>query len=161
LCRIIPPPSWRSPCFIEEDDIWQSCKFSAQIQRVNELQNHGSSEKASVTHETRNVKRRKLDYEFGDGCAANFISNECHEQDSQSESGPQFTLIAFKRYADYFQQHYFSTDADMSDPKVSPATNEKKWKPSELNIEGEYWRIIEKPTEEIEVCKRSYPSLYF
>lgn len=151
LCRIIPPPSWKSPCFLEEDEIWESCQFPTQVQWVNELKNHGSSEKASVTDETRDAKRRKLDYEFGDGCAANFISNECHGEDSQSECGPQFTLIAFKRYADCFQQHYFSRDADMSDPKATPATNQKKWEPSELNIEGEYWRIVENPTEEIEV----------
>ncbi|KAJ8438157.1 hypothetical protein Cgig2_033036 [Carnegiea gigantea] len=151
LCRIIPPPSWKSPCFLEEDEIWQSCKFPTQVQWVNELKNHGSSEKASVTDETRDAKRRKLDYEFGDGCAANFISNECHGEDSQSECGSQFTLMAFKRYADYFQQHYFSREADMSDPKASPAMNQEKWEPSELNIEGEYWRIVEKPTEEIEV----------
>ena len=31
--------------------------------------------------------------------------------------------------------------------------HQKQWEPSEQIIEGEFWRIVEKPTEEIEVFK--------
>ncbi|MCD9638189.1 hypothetical protein HAX54_022010 [Datura stramonium] len=48
-----------------------------------------------------------------------------------------FTLDAFK-YADDFKAQYFRK-------------NEGQCRPSLENIEGEYWRMVEKPTEEIEV----------
>jgi len=55
------------------------------------------------------------------------------------EPGPEFTLQTFKKYADDFSDQYFNKDACGDSP------------PSVEDIEGEYWRIVENPTEEIEV----------
>lgn len=54
-------------------------------------------------------------------------------------SGPDFTLQSFKKYADLFQKEYFQTDTNK---QSIPLVDE---------IEGEFWRIVEKPTEMIEV----------
>ena len=55
------------------------------------------------------------------------------------------TLESFQKYADDFkEQYYFHTNADFD---VISGQQE----PSVENIDGEYWRIVEKPTEEIEV----------
>ncbi|MCD9638193.1 hypothetical protein HAX54_022014, partial [Datura stramonium] len=54
------------------------------------------------------------------------------------EPGPEFTLDAFQKYADDFKAQYFRQ-------------NDGQCEPSLENIEGEYWRMVEKPTEEIEV----------
>ncbi|KAK9704812.1 hypothetical protein RND81_07G013000 [Saponaria officinalis] len=151
FCRIVPPPSWRFPCFLEEDDIWQSCRFTPRIQRVNEFQNHHSYTKEHADNDARETKRRKLDCESSDGCTANFSPGECHEAESfQFESGPEFTLIAFKRQADFFKRSYFSRDCEVANGPTSP-TMHLEQEPSEQDIEGEYWRIVEKPTEDIEV----------
>ena len=50
-------------------------------------------------------------------------------------SGSDFTLEEFERYALYFKDAYFK----------------KKDSPSVEEIEGEYWRIVEQPTDEVEV----------
>ncbi|XP_074316638.1 putative lysine-specific demethylase JMJ16 [Silene latifolia] len=145
FCRIVPPPSWKFPCFLEEDDIWQNFRFTPQMQRVTELHNHLSHTKTPADNDIKEIKRRKLDRESSDGCAANFSSGECHEAESlKLEPCPKFTLIGFKRQADYFKQCYFSRL-----PEV--LTTNLKQDPSEEDIEGEYWRIVEKPTENIEV----------
>lgn len=54
------------------------------------------------------------------------------------ETGPEFTLDSFQKYADDFMAQYFRK-------------NERQWEPSVENIEGEYWRMVLRPTEEIEV----------
>ncbi|KAL2934840.1 hypothetical protein RDABS01_017959 [Bienertia sinuspersici] len=148
LCRIVPPASWKLPCFLEEDDIWQSFKFPTQVQRLDKLQTLVSHRKEPPEHDTKEAKRRKLDFEFSDASAANFGPDECLDSEyTQIESGPDFSLIAFKRYADEFKQCYFSGKND----KVGSTKHQVLWQPSEKQIEGEYWRIVEKPTEEIEV----------
>uniref|UniRef100_A0A803M7N2 Uncharacterized protein n=1 Tax=Chenopodium quinoa TaxID=63459 RepID=A0A803M7N2_CHEQI len=152
LCRIVPPSSWKFPSFFEEDDIWQNYRFSTQVQRVNELKNHGSFRKVTPDSDTREAKRRRLDYESTDVCAANFCSDECQGLESFCiESGPEFNLIAFKRYADYFHQCYFSKEVEAPYVQSRAAMHQAQREPSEQNIEGEFWRIVEKPTEEIEV----------
>ncbi|XP_056684326.1 putative lysine-specific demethylase JMJ16 isoform X2 [Spinacia oleracea] len=152
MCRIVPPSSWKLPSFFEEDDIWQDYKFSTQVQRVNGFQNHGSCSKVPSDSDTREAKRRKLDTEFSDACAENFSSDECQGSENfYNELGPEFSLIAFKRYADDFHQCYFSREVEVPNVKVSATKCQALWEPSEQNIEGEYWRIVEKPTDEIEV----------
>jgi hypothetical protein len=60
------------------------------------------------------------------------------------EPGPEFTLRTFKKYADDFSEQYFKKE--VSGDSL----------PSVEDIEGEYWRIVERPTEEIEV-----PDFYY
>lgn len=58
------------------------------------------------------------------------------------EPGPEFTLKSFESYADDFKEQYF---------RIKESENWSEWKPSIEAMEGEYWRMVEKPTEEIEV----------
>jgi histone demethylase JARID1 len=85
-------------------------------------------------------KRRKLSEPEDIG---NINNNQTGMQQCQErfgfEPGPEFTLQTFKKYADSFSNQYFNKDACGDLP------------PSVEDIEGEYWRIVESPTEEIEV----------
>lgn len=75
--------------------------------------------------------------------------SEIYETGSYSQrfgfaQGPDFTLDSFQNYADHFKEQYFcnSLNADSRDEQFEPSIED---------IEGEYWRIVEHPTEEIEV----------
>lgn len=66
------------------------------------------------------------------------------------EPGPEFSLETFQRYADDFKVKYFRNEniSHLSDnTTILNGTSE----PSLETIEGEYWRMVENPTEEIEV----------
>lgn len=68
------------------------------------------------------------------------------------EPGSEFTLDAFQKYADDFKAQYFCKSINSSDSGGNGSMLQgHDWKPSVENIEGEYWRMVEKPTEEIEV----------
>lgn len=57
-------------------------------------------------------------------------------------SGSDFTLDEFEKYALHFKESYFEKKDTVGDTK---------WTPSVEEIEGEYWRIVEQPTDEVEV----------
>lgn len=153
ICRIVPPPPWRPPCFIKEKNMWENSEFATQIQRVHELHNQYSERKVARVHENMNRKRRRslrrgLDE---NGCITNADEAGCCETEGfEFGSGPNFNLEIFKKYADDFKEKYFCrTDELMSD--VDSTMFPQKWEPSVENIEGEYSRIVENPTEEIEI----------
>jgi histone demethylase JARID1 len=58
-------------------------------------------------------------------------------------SGSDFTLDEFEKYALHFKDSYFE--------KKDSGGDIVKWTPSVDDIEGEYWRIVEQPTDEVEV----------
>ncbi|KAG6478483.1 hypothetical protein ZIOFF_061926 [Zingiber officinale] len=58
--------------------------------------------------------------------------------------GPDFTLESFEMYADEFKRQYFSRSANF-------VLGSCQQEPSDDDIEGEYWQIVERPIEEIEV----------
>lgn len=62
-------------------------------------------------------------------------------------SGSDFTLEDFEKYARYFKDYYFGRKDNAGDTE---------WTPTVEEIEGEYWRIIEQPTDEVEVHKMSF-----
>jgi len=62
------------------------------------------------------------------------------EENFGFESGPEFTLEKFEKYAQDFKDSYFERKDNVGDPSVE-------------EIEGEYWRIIEKETNEVKVHK--------
>ncbi|CAN6279662.1 unnamed protein product [Urochloa humidicola] len=138
ICRIVPPPSWKPPCLLKEKNIWECSKFSTRVQKVDKLQNRKSSKKSRGDGTMK--KRRKLSEPEAIG---NTNHNQTGMQQSQErfgfEPGPEFTLQTFNKYADDFNDQYFNKDACGGSP------------PSVEDIEGEYWRIVESPTEEIEV----------
>lgn len=74
----------------------------------------------------------------------------CEAERFGFEPGPEFTLETFKRYADEFKVKYFRND-NLSHPSTNATILNGNSDPSVENIEGEYWRMVESPTEEIEV----------
>ncbi|PHU25823.1 Lysine-specific demethylase JMJ15 [Capsicum chinense] len=54
-------------------------------------------------------------------------------------SGSEFTFEEFEAFTKEFKELYFGTN------------DNKVWRPSIEEIKGEYWRIIEKPKDEVEV----------
>lgn len=146
ICRIVPPSSWRPPCLLKEKNIFENSKFTARIQQLDKLQNRVSKFKRN--RYTTRTKRQKLLQE-ADNSNENTIEVNQHRYLNNFgrfgfETGPEFTLKSFQKYADEFKDQYFQTDADVN-------MTCGRLEPSVRNIEGEYWRIVERPTEEIEV----------
>lgn len=84
-----------------------------------------------------------------------FVKNDVFSHHDNSakfgfEPGPDFTLESFQKYADDFKNQYFYAN-DVNSYKNIGLDHPQRWEPSEEDIEGEYWRIVEKATEEIEV----------
>lgn len=65
-------------------------------------------------------------------------------------SGSDFTLKDFQAYADHFRECYFGIKKAREDIN-SNIESSKRWEPSVEDIEGEYWRIVEKSNDEVEV----------
>lgn len=97
--------------------------------------------KNGVDNET-NSEELKIPDEFG-----------LHEADRFGfEPGSEFTLDAFQKYANDFKVQYFRRSNNSSDSGGNGSVLQgQDWQPSVENIEGEYWRMVEKPTEQIEV----------
>lgn len=143
ICRIVPPASWKPPCPLKEKYIWENSKFATRIQRIDKLQNRNSMRKMwKVNHHKKKKRRRcsKTGVDLGNGSVDIRTPDEAaiYEERFGFEPGPEFSLDAFQKYADDFKAQYFRQ-------------NEGQCEPSLENIEGEFWRMVEKPTEEIEV----------
>lgn len=154
ICRIVPPSSWRPPCPLKEKNIWQSAKFATRVQRIDKLQNRDSMRKRLKVHNNMKRKRRRctrmgVDCATGSGgpCDAGFYEAETFG----FEPGPDFSLETFKKYADDFKAQYFSKIESVTNIGGNIAMLKEQWEPSIEDIEGEYWRMVEKPSEEIEV----------
>lgn len=78
----------------------------------------------------------------------------CEAESFGFEPGPEFTLQAFQLYADDFKTQYFRKENCALDPEGKMNLKQEKLEPSVEEIEGEYWRMVERPTEEIEVVFR-------
>ncbi|GAV82986.1 LOW QUALITY PROTEIN: JmjC domain-containing protein/JmjN domain-containing protein/zf-C5HC2 domain-containing protein/FYRN domain-containing protein/FYRC domain-containing protein/CRM1_C domain-containing protein [Cephalotus follicularis] len=157
ICRIVPPPSWKPPCPLKEKNIWESSTFTTRVQKVDKLQNRGSMRKMSKIHNGMRRKRRRctrmaVDCGTDNGSiSGSGDSGFCGSERFGFEPGPQFTLSSFKKYADYFKAQYFSKKDSGTDVVGNLSMLLEHWEPSVENIEGEYWRIVENATEEIEV----------
>ncbi|WCJ43791.1 Lysine-specific demethylase JMJ703 [Euphorbia peplus] len=156
ICRIVPPPSWKPPCPLKEQPIWESSKFSTRVQRVDKLQNRDSLKKMSRMYNNARKKRRRCmrmpvnsgtDIGNISGCSDAGVS----EIEFGFEPGPEFTLNTFQKYADDFKNQYFTKDSRGLDDECCTTVLHENWEPTVDNIEGEYWRIVEKASEEIEV----------
>ncbi|CAI9301981.1 unnamed protein product [Lactuca saligna] len=144
ICRIIPPSSWKPPCPLKEKTVWETSMFSTCIQRVDKLQNRDSLKKSFKPNHHKKKRRRRSTKAGVDQDHETPGSSSPMAHDFGFESGPSFTLDGFKKYADDFKTQYFRKNVDESNTKRS-------CEPSIINIEGEYWRVVEKPTEDVEV----------
>ncbi|MCD7465181.1 hypothetical protein HAX54_000746 [Datura stramonium] len=152
ICRIVPPASWRPPCPLREKNVWEHAKFSTRIQQVDLLQNREPMKKKK----TRKRKRRwhsKMGSTRRQPRSLGSESNTHSDNSSDKfgfQSGSDFTFEEFQTFAKEFKELYFGMK-DTEDGAHDESKQDKVWKPSIEEIEGEYWRIIEKPTDEVEV----------
>ena len=80
---------------------------------------------------------------FSESCKSSHMDSSDEEDKFGFEPGPTFTLEGFKKYADQFKQEYFG----LKDQNDVSSKNEL----SVESIEGEYWRIVQHATEQLEV----------
>lgn len=120
ICRIIPPDSWKPPILIKGNR-FVSSKFGTHVQQIDALKDLFSKRKLNKIIEQTKSDHGSHGFEF--------------------ESGPEFTLPAYKQYAEHFKRNYFHK-RDIFTDNGTPL-----WE----NVEGEYWRIVQNPTEEIQV----------
>ncbi|XP_031482471.1 lysine-specific demethylase JMJ18-like isoform X1 [Nymphaea colorata] len=156
ICRIVPPPFWKPPCILKQKHIWENAKFATRIQQLDKLQNRKPMKKRS-----RNIghikKRKKRCLKMGISCSPSDTSSaDIHESFDESEifgflPGPEFTLESFQKYADDFIGQYFGMNDTIPMSSLSNSEDKHGKGPSVDDIEGEYWRMVENPTEEIEV----------
>lgn len=111
------------------------------------------------THNDKRKKRRCMkngvNYGSGSGPGTGNIAG-CGEAGILEETfgfepGPEFTLDAFQKYANDFKVQYFRKNGSAADSRSNITKLQEQWEPTLEDIEGEYWRMVEKPTEEIEV----------
>ncbi|XP_076885375.1 lysine-specific demethylase JMJ18-like [Bidens hawaiensis] len=135
ICRIVPPASWKPPCPLTEKTFWQEAKISTRIQQVDLLQNREPMKK-------RRGRKRKRTSTKTAARRMNTESNASSDKDDKFgfRSGSDFTFEEFQEFANKFKDHYFGLCDE--NPGTGPTIDE---------IEGEYWRIIEQSTDEVEV----------
>ena len=90
---------------------------------------------------------------------ANIVSDS--DEKFGFHSGSDFTLEEFQKHADSFKEFYFGIKDAKDNLNSDGVECNKRWEPSVEDIEGEYWRIVEQPTDEVEVRKYGFstPSL--
>ncbi|KAI3705304.1 hypothetical protein L1987_75539 [Smallanthus sonchifolius] len=157
ICRIVPPSSWKPTCALKEKNVWENSTFATRVQRVDKLQKRGSLSQMLRSDCHKKSKKRR--------CMKLGLDQKTHGSDTVApvdlvvsepgfgfgfEPGPRFTLKEFQKYADDFKNQYFRRNETATDA-CGDSIMKDPWEPSLENIEGEYWRMIERPTEEIEV----------
>ncbi|XP_008459113.1 lysine-specific demethylase JMJ18-like isoform X2 [Cucumis melo] len=151
ICRIVPPSSWNPPCVLKEKSKWEHATFSTRIQQVDLLQNREPMRKKS---RGRKRKRRRQSKAATSARSTNLgvEATVTFESDEKFgfNSGSDFTLKDFQAYADHFRECYFGIKKAREDIN-SNIESSKRWEPSVEDIEGEYWRIVEKSNDEVEV----------
>ncbi|CAJ2632967.1 unnamed protein product [Trifolium pratense] len=151
ICRIVPPTSWEPPCTPEKKNVLENSEFFARIQRIDGHQFQDAPETMASSHDTTETKRRKVmkvaaDSHLGNRSTCTPNSGNVEGGDNETEHGPKFTIKTFKKLADEFEIQYFNYKK-----KKNSAIHLQHWEPSVENIEDEYRRIVQNPTEEIEV----------
>eukprot|EP01018_Ginkgo_biloba_P029486 Gb_09731 [translate_table: standard] len=149
ICRIVPPLSWKPPCPLKDESKWKSAKFSTRVQQVHKLQVRESMNKSREANGGRQKRKGKFfrvrTCQHGQLCDSDGEESSACDKDVEFGfgSGPVFTIEAFQKFANVFKKQYFSA--------LEVNSNFECVEPSVEDIEGEYWRVIEKPNKEIEV----------
>ncbi|MBA0632803.1 hypothetical protein Godav_001481 [Gossypium davidsonii] len=156
ICRIVPPSSWKPPCPLKEKNMWENSRFATRVQRVDKLQNRDPMRKMSEANNNIRRKRRRcmrmaIDCGPDSGSISGSDTGLSELEGFGFEVGPEFTLDRFQKYADNFKTQYFRLKENDVNMEGKMAILQDHHEPSIQNIEGEYWRIVEKATEEIEV----------
>ncbi|XP_027347456.1 lysine-specific demethylase JMJ18-like [Abrus precatorius] len=146
ICRIVPPASWVPPCPLKEKDLWEKAKFPTRVQQVDLLQNREPMKKKGRGRKRKRCRQSRMG---SMGRTAN--SNSDDDEKFGFQSGSDFTFREFQQYANHFKHSYFGLNDANEDGRVSYNNHHNRWEPSVEEIEGEYWRIVEQPTDEVEV----------
>ncbi|WJX84061.1 hypothetical protein P8452_66671 [Trifolium repens] len=129
----------------------EGSKFATRVQRIDKLQNRNSgTTKSRIQNNLKRKRRRCTRVGVDNGTESDPNTVFCEVERFGFEPGPEFTLETFKRYADEFKVKYFRND-NLSHPIANTTIASGTSEPSVENIECEYWRMVESPTEEIEV----------
>ncbi|KAL5202181.1 hypothetical protein ABZP36_013133 [Zizania latifolia] len=152
ICRIVPPSCWRPPCYLKEKNFWECTEFNTRVQQVDKLQNREPT-KVKTQAQAQKKKKRKKRLRFGmtHRRPSTNISESDAEEKFGFQSGSDFTLEEFQKYADEFKQQYFGMQGSDEIPLSEIKKKKKNWQPSVKEIEGEYWRIVVCPTDDVEV----------
>ncbi|CAA7020889.1 unnamed protein product [Microthlaspi erraticum] len=148
ICRIVPPVDWKPPCPLKEKAIWEKAKFTTRIQLIDLLMNREPIKKSTKSKKRKRRRSSKFGYS-----RRRKRDSGCDDDSSDGEdkfgfqTGPDFTLEEFQKHDENFKESYFR----LEDQTGSKASESKKFKPKVKDIEGEYWRIVEQPTDEVEV----------
>ncbi|PIN24819.1 hypothetical protein CDL12_02473 [Handroanthus impetiginosus] len=146
ICKIVPPSSWRPPCSLKDKEIWENAIFSTRIQQIDLLQNREPMRKK---HRRKRKRRRQFNSRPKRRARRESKAASDTEEKFGFQSGPDFTLENFKKFANEFKESYFGMAGNQE--CFAEARHDKRWFPSVSDIEGEYWRIIQQPTDEVEV----------
>ena len=123
-------------------------QFPTRVQQVHKLQVRQPTAKECSPTKQANKKRR------GRGPMGRMgVSTSCTPSPPLTDQpeyfgfwpGEPFPMNAFEKYADDFKDQYFRIS------ERRRTSSEHKWEPTVDMIEGEYWRIVEQATEQIEV----------
>ncbi|CAH8355227.1 unnamed protein product [Eruca vesicaria subsp. sativa] len=143
ICRIVPPVAWTPPCPLKDKRIWEKSKFPTRAQFIDLLQNREPIKKSTNSKKRKRRIISKIGYS-----RRRRRDSDCDVESPQDaegkfgfETGPDFTLEEFQKHDEDFKESYF---------QVEDGTN-KKFKLKVKDIEGEYWRIVEQATDEVEV----------
>ncbi|CAN6843476.1 unnamed protein product [Brassica oleracea] len=143
ICRIVPPLHWSPPFRLREKSIWENTKFHTRVQNVELLQNRGPVKKKKKKPKARKRKRSYPRVVSSSKRRPSSVSSPEEEEKFGFNSGPDFTLEEFEKYARRFKESYFEMkEGNAGDTKGSPSIEE---------MEGEYWRIVEHAAEDVEV----------
>lgn len=153
ICKIVPPSSWNPPCPLKEENIWKHSKFSTRIQYVDLLQNREPMIKKRRSRKRKRRKQSRMQASGGRHSSSDSGDSVSVANDEKFgfQSGEDFTFEDFKRHDDNFKRSYFRKEDDEDMMVEGNNVEQKRFKPSIEEIEGEYWRIIEQPTDEVEV----------
>ncbi|CAM8927154.1 unnamed protein product [Rhodiola kirilowii] len=151
ICRIVAPKSWVPPCPLKEKDIWEHAKFSTRIQQVDLLQNREPMKKKNRGRKRKRKRNSRMGTSKTSSCLDSSEASTPSDADDKFgfQTGSDFTFEEFQKHADMFKRAYFGMKCDRKD--LDAADDTHAWEPSVEEIEGEYWRIIEEPTDDIEV----------
>jgi histone demethylase JARID1 len=148
----------------------QTAKFCTRVQRLDKLQVREARVRKEKRKKTMKKKRsRKISRDCRASSKRVLVFNErsieVHDESSEESSdddghfgfepGPIFTLQGFEKYADQFKLEYFG----LKEQHEPSSCYTPKDEPSVECIEGEYWRIVEHATEQLEVLIQHKPRM--
>lgn len=163
ICRVVPPSGWRPPCPLRESVAkLHILTFPTRVQEIHKLQVRQPVRKCSQARNRLGGRRGRGGFRgrMGRPCrrtpnlptAGGPAKSVEPDESFGFEPGSNFSLGVFEKYARQFKDQYFDGLQAESETITESASNTN---PSVDAIEAEYWRIVEKPTEQIEVGNAS------